>query len=173
MRALILVGLLCSVLAGCAGLGAQVVHPTSAFDMDEANKMMRKGHAIIEGSALVRQNGGGVVTCAGVEVSAIPATRYAQERMYIIYGNDEKGFRPLSAAFGQKVPPPAPATYLTAQRSAVCDAQGFFQFNDLAAGTYYIVTQIVWRVGASSQGGALLQKVTVSEMDIRRIVLSP
>lgn len=162
-------------LSGCAIVAPTEVPTTSAFDVDEAHQMMRRGHAIIEGSALIRQNGGGVVTCAGGTVNAIPATRYAQERMLIIYGNDTKAFRQFSLAAGQKKPPEAPATYLAEQRTTVCDAQGFFQFRDLAAGTYYVVTEIRWSTGNRflPEGGYLMQKVTISETDMTRIVLSP
>jgi hypothetical protein len=162
-------------LQGCAMMGPELVQPTTSFNYDETAQLMRPGHAIIEGSALIRQQGGGVVSCAGNEVNALPATRYAQERMFIVYGNDMKGFRQNSAAWGQRAPADPPPAYFTLSHKAVCDAQGNFQFKNVAAGTYYVVTRITWRVPGryTEEGGALMQRVTVTETDIIRIVLSP
>lgn len=170
-----LLAVLCFTAALCS-CAAQTVQQTVAFDIGEAQRAMRAGHAIIEGSALIRQNGGGVVSCAGTEVTAVPVTAFSRERMFIMFNNDQRGFRPIRAAeWLQKAPPEPPASYVQLRHRTVCDAQGNFQFTNVAAGSYYVLTDIYWSVPGrvTREGGGLLQQVTVSETDIKRIVLSP
>ncbi|MBP7370582.1 MAG: hypothetical protein KA902_04010, partial [Arenimonas sp.] len=60
------------LLTGC--MTAPTITLTTPFDSDYAQKMLADGTNMVKGSALIRQAGGGVVTCAGNEVLLIPNT---------------------------------------------------------------------------------------------------
>lgn len=127
------------------------------------------GTGEIRGSALIRQRGGTVVTCAGNEVFLIPHTPSAQRELRRVFGGD-RGFMPRggSPMFGGGqvvVPPPN-------HRSTTCDAQGFFSFDEVNAGDWFIMTSIVWEVADNYQGGALLGQASLEPGEAREIVLT-
>ena len=162
------------LLAGCV---APAVAPLqSAFDLAEVEFINEQGTNAVNGSAFIRQRGGGVVTCAGNEVSLIPKGSYSTERMERLYGaTTTPGYnqRPSSV-----VPPPVEG-YLLALRSTTCDVDGRFEFPNIAAGYYFVVTEVSWSVGGyygvpASQGGALMTPVAFAGSDeIKSIVLTP
>ena len=135
--------------------------------------MLVPGGNAIRGSALIRQQGGGVVTCAGREVRLIPATAYARERMNLLYGSTTQGYNP--AFMGRNLGEQAQnKEYLDATRRTTCDAQGFFRFDNVADGDYFVATAIVCQVRPYvSEGGALMHAVTLSGKEAKEIVLSP
>lgn len=165
----------CLVLTGCAM--TKPVQMTKAFNAAEAQNALRRGTNIIRGSALIRQAGGGVVTCAGSQVDLVPATEYATERMMIYYKSVSSGYLPAEAP-NVINPPSVPATtdaqYTKLARLTTCDAQGFFSFSDVADGSYYLITSVVWRVGYNVQGGALMKRVDLQGgSPIVEVVLTP
>ncbi len=166
---------LASALSGCAQV--TTVPATKAFNAAEAEQAMRPGHNIIDGSALIRQNGGGVVTCAGQEVQLTPATDYANERMVIRYESMQQGYWPIGAPNiinPPRVPEEPDPRYLRFGKTTTCDAQGKFQFADLADGSFYVTTTIIWNVGYNAQGGYLMKRVDLKGgSSIERIVLTP
>lgn len=144
---------------------------TSPFDLAKASAIHALGNNKISGSALIRQQGGGVVTCAGNEVRLIPVTPYTTERMRLLYGSDERGYRSIWQ--GSPVFQPDPPDYYTAQRVTTGDPQGMFEFESVPDGAYYLMTTVTWSAGSYPQGGALMQKVLVSGGEEKKIVLSP
>jgi len=156
-----------SLLMGCA---AQTVVVQAPFDADQAAALVKPGVDIVSGSALIRQNGGGVVTCAGLPILLVPKTAYASERIKAIYGNTHRGHN--SAYRAIQFEPDIPS-YGRLQRETLCDAQGNFSFNDVADGSFYVIANITWSVGGSIQGGGLMQTVTVSGGASQEVVLSP
>ncbi len=159
------------IITGCAI--PKIVDLKSTFNQDLTSKLLEKGSNTIKGSALIRQQGGGVVTCAGIPVGLIPDTEYSRERMLAIYNSDIRGYYP---AFGSATVKfnNTDSGYITYQRKTVCDAQGFFKFDGISDGSFFIVTQIVW--GSDTyvkQGGWIMQRVTVSNGDSKDIVISP
>lgn len=166
---LYLLAAVCVALVGCASKNTIVLNST--FNPEEAQRMLQPGINTISGSALIRQNGGGVVNCAGLPVRLIPKTAYALERFRAIYGNTFRGYRAASS-LGFIFSPDYPA-YQQHTRHTLCDAQGHFTFKDVADGDYLITTTIVWQVANSIQGGALMQAVSVHNGDSQEVVLSP
>lgn len=79
MRKLIAIASI-SLLASCAA-PTKTVLLKSQFDAKETATHLVDGENTIKGSGLIRQNGGGVVTCAGQQVWLVPATDYAKERI--------------------------------------------------------------------------------------------
>lgn len=156
--------------AGCA-VQPQTHTMQKSFDEALAKTMLSSGPNAIKGSALVRQNGGGVVTCAGNEVMAIPVTPYSDERMWLLYGSYQRGFRPAGVG-GFVIANESPA-YRSLMLKTTCDAQGGFRFNNVADGSFYVATQVKWMVGSQPQGGTLMLKVNVWKGEVKEIVLSP
>lgn len=160
-------------LAGIALVGCATTKPvqlTTTFNADEARRLTQPGVNIISGSALIRQNGGGVVTCAGLPILLIPYTNYAAERIRAIYGNTERGYNNIYRQV--KFIPEEPG-YLQYTRQTVCDAQGKFVFPNVADGRFFLIGSITWQVGSTAQGGSLMHAVTVNEGESRDVVLSP
>lgn len=172
---LVLLGLV--LLAGCV----VVMDPfdialTTTFDSAEVAFIHDEGTATIQGSAFIRQRGGGVVNCAGEPVSLIPSGAYARERKMILYGTTTSpGYRNFSEnAFGGKMPEDAPAQYFTYARATRCDVDGRFEFKNVAPGSYFVTTTITWTVGRIPQGGYLMAPVTIhADDDNISVVLSP
>lgn len=161
----------CTTVTGC---GPENVKTNSSFDAGQAAAMLNKGNATIKGSGLIRQNGGGVVTCAGSEVQMIPATEYAKERIAAIYGNTNRGHKELGLFTRATKFENEPAAYRQDMRTTNCDAQGTFVFHDVAKGEFFLVTVITWMVGNyNRQGGAIMQRVSISDDETKEIVLAP
>jgi len=146
----------------------------STFNEQQAAALLVAGKNTIKGSALIRQNNGGVVTCAGTPVYLVPVTEYATERMLALYGNTNKGyFRVLAAPTGSYFENEN-TNYRKQARVATCDAQGFFKFEEVADGDFYVTTSIQWRINPYVlEGGALMSKVSVEGGVTRDIVLNP
>lgn len=137
------------------------------------------GYNAITGSALIRQNNGGIQTCAGYEVALIPATAYSSERINWIYGNTEKGYKPHSPNEVIIFTPEAPGYSNTARRT-ICNPQGAFTFEKINDGEYFVTTTITWIImngiipsNHVYSGGSLFQRVKLSGKNKVEIVLSP
>jgi hypothetical protein len=141
------------------------------FDKAQADKMMMPGKNKISGSALIRQQGGGVVTCAGLDVYMMPATDYAKKWAGVIYGSEKGGYKPtnlqgiefinLDKDFSQSI---------VAEK---CTPSGNFVFNKVADGEFYVFTKINWSAGGYIQGGSISKAVIVSGGAEATVVLSP
>lgn len=159
---LFMLSLVATALAGCATQKVKVDVP---FDEKQAAALMQPGVNTIKGSALIRQRGGTVVTCAGSDVGLIPATAYARKRMEIIYGSGT--FAPVVPTFDY-----TPPAYQQHVRKSTCNAQGFFTFDRVADGEFFVATSVQWEAGYTMQGGALMQRVSVSGGELKEIVLT-
>lgn len=127
------------VLSGCAAVGGPAPIK-SPFDAGETAARLRPGPNTVTGSAMLRQVGGTVVTCAGIPVYLYPATDYAKERMYVLYGDGR--YRSIYSPTPQFEPNPPEFTNLT--RQTICNPQGFFKFDNLADGEYIVNTTVTW-----------------------------
>lgn len=158
-----------AMLVGCAAPPQRVVlnYP---FDAAAAAALLRPGPNTITGSALMRQVGGGVVTCAGIPVRLIPATDYAERRMNVLYGSGR--YVPITKQ--RVVFEPEEPAYIQQQRVSTCNAQGFFRFDGVADGSYFIISVITWRVGEYNlQGGGLMAKIQVRGGETLDVTLAP
>lgn len=172
MRNLSLFLLFGLVLTACVANQPREVSISSSFDASETRKLLEKGPNVIRGSALFRQRGGGVVSCAGMKVVLIPATSYAKERVFALYQSTEKGYRPATSLILGKVNfNKEPPEYSQLKKEVVCDAQGFFKFDEVANGEFFVTTTIVWGVN-SIEGGALMQRVSVYGSETKEIVMA-
>ncbi|MDU4465519.1 hypothetical protein [Haemophilus parahaemolyticus] len=173
MKKLLLVSVIGTLLTGClSGTGWKPIEHTmiNKFNEQQAKNQLKEGSSRIEGNAFLRQNGGGVVTCAGQEVTLIPFTEYANEKLKVSYLSEDKGYQDWvygNYKFNNEDP-----NYVKYMKTAVCDSQGKFTFDKLSAGTYFVVTAVKWQVGYYLQGGSLMQKVTLAKGDTKNIVMS-
>jgi hypothetical protein len=156
-----------SGLAACAPTIMQA--SLSPADANIAAAMLEPGSSTISGSALLRQRGGTVVTCAGNDIYLIPATESATRELRRIFGSENgyvrRGGHTITGG-GRLVAPPEP------NRSGVCNAQGFFNFARVQPGKWHILTTVVWTVGEDFNGGTLLGTAEVEEGETTEIVLS-
>lgn len=170
LRIAIAVLTLIVAISGCAIPSNERVFIIEApFDEAVATRQLEDGENSIKGNAFVRQQGGGVVTCAGATVWLIPATRYARERIVNLYGNVSSG---ASKHRGVRFNPD-PRAFYERMRTTKCDSQGNFQFERVADGEFIVVTEVVWRVGDSAQGGPVMHRLTVGGGKPASIVISP
>jgi hypothetical protein len=175
--ALIVIGSL--LLSSCVTMPVNEVEIRESFDRVAAAKALQPGPNTIAGSALVRQQGGGVVTCAGNTVFLIPATSYARTRMAHIYGsagwaaNDSGRTAVRHVSQGGLSFKNEPPDYLALNRQTTCNAQGFFRFESVADGEFFVMTVVTWTVARAAQGGALVNRVTVVGGQVLEVVLAP
>ena len=183
------------ILTSC--VGPTIVNLQSSFDVEQAKELLKEGNNTIKGSALIRQKGGGIITCAGLDVWLYPVTDYATERIQYIYGKNEKGFSNVKDIFWAheriSFQPDIEEYYLYSKKT-IGDTQGNFEFEKLKNGEYYILTFIYWHVNSSVaggfitprggflfhnfnvsniEGGTLMQRVRVEGGEIKKVVLAP
>ena len=162
-------------ITGCFQIVYDETNPpiqlSSQFDSVAAKKLLVDGTNTIQGNAIVRPQGGGVVTCAGSKVSLVPVTDYATERMRHIYKSDQRGY--YSPPLPNFLCEPNTPEYHTQQKTQVCDAQGNFAFENVADGEFYLTATVVWMVEYKWNGGYLMQRVKLSGGENRKIVLTP
>lgn len=166
MKKLICLAVAALAIGGCA-VPAKKVQLTSQFSYDEAIKKIAPGKGTVKGSALLRQNGGGVVTCAGNEVSLIPVTGYSYERIVAIYGSSESGYATSAPMFEG-----VDGEYKRAMLTTRCDAQGYFKFENVGSGDFFVTTSVLWKVQYAMNGGALMQRVSISGDETKELVLT-
>ncbi len=149
-------------LAGC--VTAKIDQP---FDAAEGAFIHKQGTSRIEGSAFLRQRGGGTVTAAGNEVSLIPVTKYSSARIAAIYKGEKVSY--LGGNFES-----TPAEYGRQMRNTKADVDGKFYFDRVAPGDYFVATTVRWSVPGSylPEGGHLYERVSVREGETARVVIS-
>lgn len=169
--------LLVFTLSACVQKQARVVYLSNILSQEEIlQHKSATGKNTIKGSALIRQSGGGVVTCAGNQITLTPMTNYAKERLINIYGNASRGFAHIQKEqihFEPNLP-----EYIEMRRESQCDAQGYFKFDNVPDGDFFVATSIVWGVPVTQyqselQGGVLMQAVSVQGGETKEIVLAP
>lgn len=162
--------LLIALLFPLTGCAPKVLIATVApADVQMASAALAPGTGTLKGSALLRQQGGGVVTCAGNEVFLVPATESATRELVRIFGS-ERGYVNYGGSSswggGTLVRPPEP------NRVGVCNAQGFFTFDKLRAGKWHAITTVTWSIGSEYQGGFLLATTDVPDGGEAEVVLT-
>lgn len=155
-------------ITGCVQPQAPItVTLNSTFNEEEAKSLLIDGTNTIQGNAFMRQSGGGIVTCAGNEVSLVPITAYATERIVALYGNSEMGISQRKLLFM-----PNSEAYKNLVKNVKCNSQGNFKFEKVADGTFYVTASVLWQIGNTIQGGALMKKVSVKNGEIQDIIMA-
>lgn len=140
--------ILCSVLLFTVGCTAPTKVMTQKFDEQVHQKYTSEGKYTITGQAfLQRKGGGGVVTCAGHQITLAPNTAFFRE-MVEVYRN-------------VRFPDVDPGLYKNYYRRATCNAQGDFAFENVPSLPWFVVSDAAWFPGRT-QGALLLKKVDVT-----------
>jgi hypothetical protein len=133
---------------------------TTQFAMSSHEQFMRPGTGTVEGQGFMRQQGGGVVRCAGEEVTIVPATPYFREYTDIVRsGGIPKDLMRLRSIHSGAV------------RRSTCDADGKFKFDRLPAGKWIVSTRVIWMAGNVPQGGVLVADVDIAPNSVSTVVL--
>lgn len=150
------------LLVGCAQQQprAPLTAWEPAYSAEEHAPYRADGTSSITGQAFLRQRGGGVVTCAGEKVMALPDTQYFRETLVQL----KAGLRPASDQERWQ------GAGLV--RWSQCDAQGNFAFAKLPAGKWIITTAVQWTIGYRQQGGMVSTNVNVAPGQALPILIS-
>lgn len=159
-----------ALILGCAAPQPPVVSTGAPFDPAEARRFLVEGPNIIRGSAFLRQQGGGVVTCAGRQVQLVPATAFAKRVFLAVYGTTEGQAR--HAGRNVRIEPVS-TEYGKLTKEVLCDAQGAFSFDRVADGDYFVETTVTWVVGGVTNGGPVMRRVAVAGGSATSVVISP
>jgi hypothetical protein len=60
-------------------------------------------------------------------------------------------------------------------RQTTCDAQGYFAFDHVPDGSFYVAAEVVWKANGNSfiyEGGALMKPVTLKGGESTKLTLS-
>ena len=150
------------VLASCALPRQGHVRPTRLFQpfvIEEHLPFTAVGPYRVEGQAFLRQQGGGVVTCAGASVLVSPATDFVRE---VLAYTRADGDLVLHKA--------ANNAFVNLTRTTQCDAQSNFSMSGLPAGRWIVTVVVSWQVAGARQGGTLQREVQVPTQD--RVLLT-
>ena len=171
---LLLLSLVVMGLGACANIyQPKVLNISSGFDNEVAESMMSNGNNTIKGTSFLRQNGGAVVTCAGYTITLVPETRYAKERMVAIYGENSEGKTYVAPSLYTKVvDPKEPANYQKLVKTATCDQQGNFEFDNIVDGKFYLISTVVWRAGDFPQGAKMMQPISVHNGESKKVIMT-
>lgn len=158
--AIAMVGLLLLVPSGCAlKPDIQTKTPFSSKDF-EAYKA--KGNGKIYGQTFLKTRGGDVKLAAGNTVALWPAPTFMREAMTLREG----GYNVTN--YTQEVV----REILPYKRDSIGDAQGNFDFTDLAPGDYMLEVVITWEVAGSQTGGVVRKFVTLGEGQAMKVILT-
>lgn len=168
MLAVLCLGL---ALAACQSEVEAPLRNDVAFDPAAAAFINKKGKVTLEGHAFLRKKSGGTIDASGEIVRLIPVTAYALERFQRLYrGKKFAGgiFAPHQDA--------ADPQYAALLRQTIAESDGTFSFANVAAGHYYVATQLQYQ-GSSKyfqEGGAFYEEVTITgkEEEAVKLVLS-
>ena len=151
------------LLTGCASIAP--VPLKSTFKPEQAAFIEQRGTGAISGQAFLRRNDGVVVYAAGSDVNIVPVTDYSSERIFSMYGQGKISiFHP---GFASNDP-----LYDRYTRKTVADGEGRFSVTGLPAGSYFVTTSVQWMAGNVPQGGALLERVTLSTGQSVSLIMS-
>ena len=172
MRQPLLISFVALALAGCQSTSPAPVAVVAPFDPAEAAFIKKTGTTTIAGHAFWRDDNGGTVDAAGETIRLVPATNYARQRFAALY----RGQRSIPASqIQQSTPDPAYADYTRTTRA---ESSGRFEFENVAAGQYFVTAQVRYRdksqfvhlqsgayhnyIRMGADGGAMYETVTVT-----------
>ena len=148
------------VLGGCVATPQQSVQMN--YTAAEFDAYRGVGDATVYGQAFLRQQGGGVVVCAGEPVVLFPHSPSFENVVALA----RKHIQPVLADS-------ADPRFKGVARFATCDAQGNFRFVAVPRARWYIFSRVRWSVGDyGQQGGELLGEVDTTGGGEQQILLT-
>ena len=126
---LLILGLLVMVLGCKADPATQ-----QTLDPAQAQYVEKRGDNSVYGYTFINTDAGDKLTCAGLPVSLIPASSYAQAIMKKAYGSTDKGYSDKETAIDDLDP-----LFDRYRRESTCNRYGEFRFIDVPDGDYFVV----------------------------------
>jgi hypothetical protein len=143
-RAVVFAG--AAVVAACAPQEQKIA---STLTEAELAPYRKPGQTTVRGQAFLRQQGGGVVTCAGEAVQLAPLTGTMRESLQVA-----RACKRVVVSGPTQIGP-------RITRTSTCDAQGNFRFDSIPSGEWVLITKVRWLVGGAQQGGELAKEISV------------
>ena len=160
IRSFLLIAVMCSAISSCVTTQKpKTIALYDKFSVEDAQLIKKPGSGSIKVQAFMRQNGGGIVTAAGREITLLPFTTYTKQRISQLYAGR------LYIPVGEPKPiyESDPYVYKRLTRTQTADASGSTTFKNVADGRYFIATSVVWQVGQFYEGGGMYERVTVED----------
>lgn len=156
--------LLTIVLAACTAKqpvkkGA-VIKIQNVFNDKEVSWFKNKGTGNIKGTAKFKSRNGELLYGEQFSIELMPYSLYTEERLSNIYPNKNSGYIYLEDGVPKFIPDPE-AYHETIK--TYCDKNGDFEFNNLPKGKYYIIAFMIRENQSQKTGGAIMQKIMLSE----------
>jgi hypothetical protein len=119
------------------------------FEDSIARKLLQPGKNQINGQVRFEMPNGTLVSCVGLEVNLVPATRYAREWVRLFYGLDNSQNGSINSAFkldtkNNEVKFSGANQFYAVTRSTTCDEDGEFTFDKVADGEFFVIAKIRW-----------------------------
>jgi hypothetical protein len=188
MNRILIAGLAILPLTAC---GPSTVRIPIAFDESEARAMLAPGANQVTGTINLELENGSLVTCAGNEVSLVPATAYAREWVRQFYEIDKGQYGTMAAAYRlddreDDIRFAGAEAFYTATRSARCDEDGDFSFAHIGNGEFFVVAKAKW-LGknreyydfmynindAEGENGSIMERIRLSGHDVIDLQWAP
>lgn len=133
------------------------------FPVAEYSSLAHSGTGTVEGQVFMKTVGGDVKYGAGSEVILNPVTSYSEQW----YDASYDLHRPMSPADSRQ------AQYvLTIQ----ADGSGNFKFSNVPPGKYFVTSSVFWQIpsqfGLSRQGGMMTNRITVTNDQVTRSIIT-
>ena len=167
LKTLISIVLIGLFITGCAAPGVphtfiNTYEPETLPQIDST-----PGTNTISGSAFLRQNGGGVVNCAGNSVvlrkqTSLGIERNAYAKEYLALSVADRAVTVVDPRFAQ-FQKDLQGIRDSQNKTTFCDVDGKFTFNGVAPGVYSLKTKVYWVVADSGQGGIVGTTITVPD----------
>jgi hypothetical protein len=159
---------LLAVLAGC-GKTVTIDETLDSESRLQAEAALNPGPGRITGQVFIRKKTGGTVSNAGEWVYLVPATPYAEAVFQALF--EDKHFRHV--LWGNRGEPDPDFMALT--RRTKSNRGGYFAFDKVALGRYFLTARIVWYPGDDElvpEGGWVYDTVEVKSPEPVEVILS-
>lgn len=136
---------------------------TTPFSADAFAWSQKPGTGVIAGQGFLRAQGGIIMAAANEAVTLVPRTAYTDE---IVAATRQVGFFDRYHNV-EKAP-----EYNQFRRVQKADPFGYFRFENLPAGEWYIVTRVIWYTRNQLQeiqlnGGLMWGLITIADGEVR------
>ncbi|NIK89607.1 hypothetical protein FHS83_002925 [Rhizomicrobium palustre] len=142
-------------LAGCASAPPQYM--VTPFLDGDFQTWTQSGPYTVTGQAFVKLPDGHVITCAGGEISLLPAVGYNTELEQLLQN-------------GKGIPVNYDRHARKYEHKTICDSTGHFSFDGIPALNWVVLTRVSWQepssipyLGPEDKGGYLFGEIQVRE----------
>ncbi len=145
----------------------ETVPLTNEFDVDSVKFVKIKGNSSVSGEVHLKLESGVYKGCAGFNIELLPASKYANERIFSTYGNTDEG----QILMSQKPPKfiPDVKEYHEYLIKSECDSNSNFRFNAVPSGDYYLIAFVIWGKEPNQQGGGVMKRISVGKQQDMKV----